>query len=110
LKQRNVYRAAVAYAAVSFLILQVADLVLPALTDSETLYQVTVITCLAGFPPAIVLAWIFDLRNGRLIRTEDDDSALSHSATPFQRLLLKLMGLGLSITLVVLIARWLLAT
>jgi serine/threonine protein kinase len=110
LKQRNVYRAAVAYAAVSFLILQVADLVLPALTDSDTLYQVTVITCLAGFPPAIVLAWIFDLRNGRLIRTEDDDSALSRSATPFQRLLLKLMGLGLSITLVVLIARWLLAT
>jgi len=110
LKQRNVYRAAVTYAAVSFLILQVADLVLPALTDSDAPYQITVIVCLAGFPLAIVLAWIFDLRNGRLVRTEDDEGTLSRSATPLQRLLLKLVGLGLSIMLVVVIARWLLST
>ena len=109
LKQRNVYQAAVAYAAVSFVILQVADLVLPALTQSDTLYRITVVACLAGFPLAIVLAWIFDLRNGRLVRTEDDESTVSRSATPLQRLLFKLVGLGLSITLVVVIARWLLS-
>ena len=110
LKKRKVYRAAVAYAAVSFLILQVADLVLPALTESDTPYRIMVITCLAGFPFAIIFAWIFDLRNGRLVRTEDDQNTLSRSATPLQRLLLKLAGLGLSITLVVVIARWLLST
>jgi len=109
LKQRKVYRVAVAYAAVTFLLLQVADLVLPALTESDTLYRIMVIACLTGFPLAIVLAWIFDLRNGRLVRTEDVKSTRSRSATPLQRLLLKLVGLGLSITLVVVIARWLLS-
>jgi len=108
LKQRKVYRAAVTYAAASFLILQVADLVLPALSESGTLYRITVIACLAGFPLTIVFAWVFDLRNGRLVRTKNDESTVSRSATPLQRLLLKLMGLGLSITSVVVIARWLL--
>lgn len=107
LKKRKVYRAAVAYAAVTFLIMQVADLVLPAFTESDTPYRIMVITCLAGFPLAIVLAWIFDLRDGRLIRTEFDEGAVSSSATPLQRSILKLVGLGMSITLVVLIARWL---
>ena len=110
LKQRNVYRAAVAYAAVSFVILQVADLVLPALTESDTPYQIAVIACLSGFPVAIVLAWIFDLRNGRLVRAKDGEGTFSRSATPLQRLLLKLVGLGLSVALVVVIARWLLST
>ena len=109
LKERKVYRAAVTYAAVSFLILQVADLVLPALTESGTMYQIMVIACLAGFPVTVVLAWIFDLRGGRLIRIEDVEGTHSRSATPLQRLLLKLVGLGLSITLVVVIARWLLS-
>jgi len=110
LKKRKVYRTAVAYAAASFLILQVADLVLPALIESDTPYQITVIACLAGFPLAVVLAWIFDLRNGRLVRTEYDEVFLSRSTNPLQRLLLKLVGLGLSIALVVVIARWLLFT
>lgn len=109
LKQRKVYRAAVAYAAASFLILQAADLVLPVLSESGTLYRITVIACLAGFPLTIVLAWVFDLRNGRLVRTENEQSTVSRSATPLQRLLLKLVGLGLSISLVVVIARWLLS-
>lgn len=109
LKNRKVYRAAAAYAAATFLILQAADLVFPALTDSDTPYRIVVIGCLAGFPVTIILAWIFDLRNWRLVRTDDADSALERSATPIQRLLLNLAGLGLSIGLVVLIARWLLS-
>jgi len=109
LKQRKVYRAAVAYAAASFLILQAADLVLPVLSESGMLYRITVIACLAGFPLAIVLAWVFDLRNGRLVRTENDQNTVLRSATPLQRLLFKLLGLGLSIALVVVIARWLLS-
>jgi serine/threonine protein kinase len=110
LKQRHVYRAAVAYAAVSFIVLQVADLVFPAFTESSTAYQITVIACLAGFPITIVLAWIFDLHGGRIVRTKDSESsALSRSATRSQRLVLMLLGLGVSIALVVALARWLLS-
>jgi len=109
LQQRKVYRVAVAYAALTFLVLQVADLVLPALTESTSLYRVMVVTCLAGFPLAIVFAWIFELRNGRLIRTEEDNSVLSRSATSLQRSVLKAFGVGLSIAVVIVIARWLLS-
>jgi serine/threonine protein kinase len=108
LSKRKVYRAAAAYAAATFIILQVADLVLPALTDSDTFYRITVIACLAGFPVAIVLAWIFDLRNGRFVRTEDEEGGLAKSATRMQRLVLKMLGLGLSLVLVYIVARWLL--
>ena len=110
LKERKVYRAAVAYAAASFLVLQAADLVLPALTESATAYQIIVTTCLAGFPLVIIFAWIFDLRDGRIVRTEDDDVAISSSATPMQRLLLQLLGLALSVSLVFVVARWLLSS
>lgn len=108
LQQRKVYRTAVAYAAVSFVILQVADLVLPALIKSDLFYQIIVIACLAGFPLAIILAWFYELRNGRVVRTDENESAHSRTATPSQRLLLKLVGLGLSIALVYVIARWIL--
>lgn len=109
LSDRKVYRAAAAYAAATFIVLQAADLVLPALTESDTLYRITVIACLAGFPVAIVLAWIFDLRNGRLIRTQDDEGGVANSATRVQRLALKMLGLGLSLVLVYIVARWLLS-
>lgn len=109
LKKRKVYRAAATYAALTFLILQVADLVLPALTESDTLYRALVIACLAGFPLAITFAWFFDLRNGRFIRADEDEAVLSQSATPLQRTLFKFAGLGLSVLLVLVVAQWLLA-
>ncbi|MHC4236355.1 MAG: tetratricopeptide repeat protein, partial [Planctomycetota bacterium] len=61
LKRRRVIRVAIAYAAAAFVVLQVADLVFPALAISDAVYRVLVIVTLAGFPVALVLAWWFDL-------------------------------------------------
>jgi serine/threonine protein kinase len=108
LKQRKVYRAAVAYAAAVFVILQAADLTLPALTESAAPYRLTVYACLAGFPVAVVLAWLFDLRHGKLVRTPDDQGVFAQSTTPLQRLFLMLFGVGVSVLLVMLVAWWLL--
>ncbi len=44
----------------SFL-LQVADLVFPALGISERVYRVLVIVSLAGAPVALLLSWLFDV-------------------------------------------------
>ncbi len=109
LKQRKVYQTAVAYAAVTFLILQVADLLLQPWPDLDVLYQLIVVACLAGFPFAIVLAWIFDLRKGRLVRTDDAQSAFLGNATRAQRSVLMLTGLGLTVALVLSVAWWLLS-
>ncbi len=61
LKRRRVIRVAIGYGAAAFVVLQVADLVLPALGASDSLYRFIVIFSLAGFPLALVLAWLFDL-------------------------------------------------
>ena len=60
LSRRKVYRVAAAYAAFAFVVVQVADLVLPAFEISDAVYRMVVILALLGFPVAIVLAWIFE--------------------------------------------------
>ncbi|HET9441544.1 MAG TPA: hypothetical protein VFO52_15315 [Longimicrobiales bacterium] len=62
LQHRSVFQVAAVYAAVAFIVLQVADLTFPALALSETAYRVVVWVVLAGFPLALVLAWFFDIK------------------------------------------------
>lgn len=61
LKRRKVYHVAVAYAAVSFVIIQVADLLVPAFGIPPWGYRFVVLLCLLGFPIALVLAWAFEI-------------------------------------------------
>ena len=60
LRDRKVYRVATAYAAFAFIVVQVADLVLPAFDTSGSAYRMVVILALLGFPVAVVLAWVFE--------------------------------------------------
>ena len=77
LKRRKVYRVAVAYAAAAFVVVQVADLVLPAFESSDSTYRMIVILALLGFPIALILAWIFELTPSGLRVTPafDNDKA-----------------------------------
>ena len=85
LKRRRVFRVAIGYAAAAFVVLQVADLVFPALGISESFYRLLVIVCLAGFPVALVLAWLFDLtpEGVRLTRAVGEGSPLVARVRPW---------------------------
>lgn len=72
LKRRRVYRVGVGYVAAAFVVLQGADLVFPALGMGSRAFQVLVVATLAGFPVALVVAWVFDLTPGGLVRTPGD--------------------------------------
>ena len=109
LKKRHVYRAAVAYAAVIFVVLQVADLVLPPLDAPEWIFKMLVVSSLAGFPIVVTLAWAFDLRKGRLMRAEEMPASVANTTSREMRLLLQALGLLLSILLAATMAWWLLA-
>lgn len=109
LEKRKVYRAAVAYAAITFVVLQAADLVLPTLDVAAWVYRSIVIASLAGFPVTLALAWVFDLRQGRLMRTEDVDASFAQRVSPKQHLLLQALGLVLSVAISATVAWWLLA-
>ena len=69
LKHRNVYRAAVVYAAVGWALLEAADVVLPRLNLPDWTVNVVLAVVLLGFPLALVFAWIFDFSPQGIVRT-----------------------------------------
>lgn len=81
LKRRNVIRVAVAYAAVAWLLIQVAETVFPLFDYSDTPARVVVVVLAIGFIPAMVLTWVFEWTPQGLKRDIDvDHSRPSHPA------------------------------
>lgn len=75
LKRRSVFRVGAAYAVVSWLIIQVIDIVFPRLGIPDSAITLILILLLVGFPIALVLAWIFQWSPEGVTRTEEDGSA-----------------------------------
>jgi TolB-like protein/cytochrome c-type biogenesis protein CcmH/NrfG len=71
LKRRNVYKVAVAYAVVGWLVMQVAATVVPALHLPNAITSAVVLLTILGFPIALVLAWAFELTPEGIKRTEE---------------------------------------
>jgi len=70
LKRRNVYKVAVAYAIVGWLVMQIAATVVPALHLSDAITSAVVLLVILGFPIALIIAWAFELTPEGLKRTE----------------------------------------
>jgi hypothetical protein len=82
IKRRKVFRVAVAYAIVAWLLVQVASVVFPILALPE--WTVTFVTAalILGFPVALLLAWAYELTPDGIRRTLDDEQpAGTESAT-----------------------------
>src|SRR6476620_3464982 len=71
LKRRNVYKVAVAYAVVGWLVMQVAATVVPALHLPDGITSAVVVLTLLGFSSALVLSWAFEMTPEGVKRTED---------------------------------------
>src|SRR5207244_11996472 len=65
-----VYKVAVAYAIVGWLVMQIAATVVPALHLSDAITSAVVLLVILGFPIALILAWAFELTPEGLKRTE----------------------------------------
>src|SRR5881398_502419 len=77
LKRRNVYKVAVAYAIVGWLLVQIATQVFPFLEIPNWVVRLVIVLVAAGFPIALVIAWAFELTPEGIKRTEDVDLAAS---------------------------------
>jgi TolB-like protein/predicted Zn-dependent protease len=75
LKRRNVYKVAVAYAVVSWLLIQIATQVFPFLEIPNWVVRLVIVAVAIGFPIALVIAWAFELTPEGLKRTEDIDAS-----------------------------------
>src|SRR3954465_12830529 len=71
LKRRNVYKVAVAYAVVGWLVIQVCATIVPALHMPEGVTTAVVVLVLLGFPIALVIAWAFEMTPKGMKRTQD---------------------------------------
>ena len=60
LKRRSVYKVAVAYAAVGWLVIQIATSIFPPLQIPAWTMRLVIVLVLLGFPLALVLAWAFE--------------------------------------------------
>jgi TolB-like protein len=99
LKRRNVYKVAVAYAVVGWLVMQVASTVVPALHLPDTITSAVVVLTLLGFPIALILAWAFELTPEGIKRTEDVDRSARDASTNRIWVYVAMIGAALSVGL-----------
>jgi TolB-like protein/Tfp pilus assembly protein PilF len=79
LKRRNVYKVAVAYAVVAWLLIQIATQVFPFFEIPNWAVRLTVLAIVIGLPIALVIAWAFDLTPQGIKRTEDVEDTATRS-------------------------------
>src|ERR1700738_4948142 len=81
LKRRNVYKVAVAYAVVGWLIAQIATQIFPFLEIPNWIVRLVIVLIAIGFPIALVIAWAFEATPEGIKRTEVADAMLGTSRT-----------------------------
>src|SRR5438552_12305197 len=99
LKRRNVYKVAVAYAIVGWLLVQVATQVFPFFEIPNWAVRLIVLMIVIGFPIAVVIAWAFELTPEGLKRTEDVDRATEKRGKSHAWIYVVAVGAAISIAL-----------
>ena len=71
LKRRNVYKVAIAYAIVAWLLIQAASILFPTFEAPAWVMKVFVTAVILGFPVALIFAWAFEITPEGIKRAED---------------------------------------
>ncbi len=98
LKRRNVYKVAVAYAVVSWLLIQVATQVFPFFDIPNWAVRLVVLVLVIGFPIALILSWAFEITPEGIKRESEIDPNKSITAYTGRKIV------GLTIVLAVIAA------
>jgi len=101
LRRRNVFRVALAYILVAWLILQVGDTLAPALRLPDWVNTALAFFLILGFPLAIVFAWAYELTPEGIKLEKDIDRSQSITQLTGRKLDFMIIGV-LSVALVML--------
>jgi TolB-like protein/Tfp pilus assembly protein PilF len=93
LKRRNVFRVGIAYVIVAWLLLQVADVVLPTFRTPEWVMQAFTFLLILGFPLALIFAWAFELTPEGIKLEKDVDGSESVTHLTGRKLDFAIIGL-----------------
>jgi TolB-like protein/Tfp pilus assembly protein PilF len=97
LKRRNVYRVAITYGVVAWLIIQIATQVLPFFEVPNWGIRLIVLFILFGFPFALIFAWAFELTPEGIKRTADIPLPESVTRSTGRKLELTIIGVLVAI-------------
>ena len=100
LKRRNVIKAAIAYAVVGWVLLQVLALILPNVGAPEWVMKTITILAILGFPIWVFIAWVYEVTPEGLKKTEKVSKDESITATTNKRLNVLIL-IGLTVAIVV---------
>jgi len=103
LKRRHVYRVAIAYGVVAWLLIQVATQVFPFFELSNFVVRVVVAASVLGLPVALIIAWAFEMTPEGLKRADDvapDDYVPRWSTRKFAALVVSVAILAAGVPLV----------
>ncbi|CAN5673696.1 hypothetical protein BH20VER1_BH20VER1_06670 [soil metagenome] len=92
LKRRNVYRVAIAYAVVSWLLIQIATQTFPFFDIPNWAVRLVVLLLGLGFPVAVIIAWAFELTPEGIKRTDDVPRGDSIARTTGRKLDFAIIG------------------
>ena len=97
LKRRNVYKIAVAYAIVGWLLVQIATQVFPFLEIPNWVVRLVILLIAIGFPISLVIAWAFEATPEGIKRTEIAD-AMPATASQKKHAWIYIVGVGAALS------------
>src|SRR3954464_5977741 len=77
LKRRNVYKVAIAYAVVAWLLIQIATQVFPFFEIPNWAVRLVVLLLIIGFPVALIFSWAFEITPEGIVRESEIDRTQS---------------------------------
>lgn len=98
LKRRNVLRVAIAYLAVTWLLIQIVETLFPIFGLSDALIRLIVILLSIGFPLVLILSWLYELTPEGLTLERDIDrshDSLRHTGKQLDRAIIVVLALAL---------------
>jgi TolB-like protein/Tfp pilus assembly protein PilF len=95
LKRRNVYKVAVAYVVVAWLLIQAASIILPTFEAPGWVMKVVIAALAIGFPIAVVLAWAFEITPEGIVRADEVDPNKSITRKTGRRLTALIVLIGI---------------
>src|SRR3954463_9342570 len=96
LKRRNVYKVAVAYAVVSWLLIQVATQVFPFFEIPNWAVRLVVLLLILGFPVALILSWAFEITPEGIKR----ESEVAHEQSTSRHTGRRIVGLTIVVAVI----------
>ncbi len=86
MQRRHVLRTLIGYAVFGWVLVQVADVLIPAFDGPDWGVRAITTALVVGFPLVMVLSWLFDIGGDGIVRTEDGAGAAQLRATRWFRI------------------------